>query len=146
MICMNDNINDKFFIDSNIIVYAHDETEKRKKEIAQDLIFKGIRSQHGTISAQVISEFYVTITQKVKKPLTTAHARHELMLLSYLDVIDVDFELAIRATHLKEEVSINYWDGLIVAAAERAGCTVLYSEDLSHGQRYGTVTVEDPFR
>jgi predicted nucleic acid-binding protein len=135
----------KYFIDTNIIVYSHDDAYPEKKEKAQALIFTGLREKSGVISAQVLSEFFVTITKKVEMPYSVPAARHELMLLSHLEIVELDHDLVIRAARLHETLTVSYWDGLILAAAERADCDVLYSEDLSHGQTYAGIRCMNPF-
>jgi predicted nucleic acid-binding protein len=135
----------KYFIDTNIIVYGHDDAYPEKKEKAQELIFTGLREAIAVISAQVLSEFFVTITKKVEMPYSVPAARHELMLLSHLEIVELDHDLVIRATRLHETLQVNYWDGLVLAAAERGDCDVLYSEDLSHDQIYTGIRCVNPF-
>ena len=137
---------DKAFLDTNILVYAHDRETPEKSSKAQALIFDGLRNDSAAVSAQVLSEFFVTITQKVKPPMPESQAAKEIALLANLEVVDVDVQLIQRAIAIKRRWRLSYWDGLIVAAAERAHCRTLYSEDLSDGQSYGDVTVCNPFR
>jgi len=138
-------MSDRYFIDTNVIVYAHDTKYPCKQMKAQELIFNGMRESNAVISAQVLSEFFVTVTKKTKLNYSTAAAKHEIMLLSYLQVVDIDFDLVIRALSIKELYQLSYWDGLILSAAERSDCSILYSEDLSHGQKYGEVQCINPF-
>ncbi|MCD6398132.1 MAG: PIN domain-containing protein, partial [Spirochaetaceae bacterium] len=133
------------FIDTNIIVYAHDNNYPNKQVKAQEIIFNGMRGSNGVISVQVLSEFFVTVTKKNKQNYSIAAAKHEIMLLSYLHVIDIDSDLVIRAVGIKDLYQLSYWDSLILAAAERSKCSILYSEDLSHGQKYGGVHCINPF-
>lgn len=139
-------MNGKAFIDTNVIVYAHDSASPDKRDKARAIIAEGIGSENAAISTQVLSEFYVTITQKVQMPLSSHAARKEVILLSALEVVDIDMPLVARAIEIRERWQISYWDSLIVAAAERAGCSKVLSEDFSDGQVYGGVTVRDPFR
>ena len=113
----------KYFIDTNIIVYGHDDAYPEKKEKAQELIFTGLREARAVISAQVLSEFFVTITKRVEMPYSVPAARHELMLLSHLEIVELDHDLVIRATRLHETLQVNYWAGLVLAAAERGIAT-----------------------
>lgn len=135
----------KYFIDTNIIVYGHDDAYPEKKEKAQELIFTGLREARAVISAQVLSEFFVTITKRVEMPYSVPAARHEIMLLSHLEIVELDHDLVIRATRLHETLQVNYWAGLVLAAAERGDCDVLYSEDLSHDQNYAGIRCVNPF-
>jgi predicted nucleic acid-binding protein len=104
-----------------------------------------LRAGSGVVSAQVLSEFFVTITQKVSKTLSCRRARREVMLLSTMATVDIDASLVARAIDMKEEWGISYWDALILSAAERAECDIVYSEDLSDGQSYGSVQVINPY-
>lgn len=136
----------KAFVDTNIVVYAHDDEAPSKRDIVRRLLAAGIAEQNVATSAQVLSEFYVTITRKVAKPLSRAQARREIRLLAALELADIDLPLVDRATELQDRWQLSYWDGLVVAAAERLGCDTLLSEDLNDGQQYGSVTVRNPFR
>lgn len=135
----------KYFIDTNIIVYAHDNDSPHKQLKAQEIIFSSMRATNGVISAQVLSEFFITITSKIENTYSVPAAKHEIMLLAYLEVVDIDYDLVLRAVGFQDTYRINYWDGLILAAAERADCNTLFSEDLSHGQTYGGVKCVNPF-
>ncbi len=138
-------MNGKYFIDTNIIVYAHDSDYPGKQIPAQKIIFDGMRGNKGVISAQVLSEFFVTITKKIKQKYSVLAAKHEILLLSHLAVVDIDYDIVIRAVSMQDQFQISYWDGLILAAAERADCDTLYSEDLSHGQIYSGIKCINPF-
>jgi predicted nucleic acid-binding protein len=135
----------KVFLDTNILVYAHDKAYPDKMAKAQELIFQGMRTGQAAISAQVLSEFFVTITQKAKKPMTVDRAYREIELLSSLETVEIDASMVLRAVSIKQRWQLNYWDGLIIAAAERAKCSMICSEDFSDGQRLGTITVNNPF-
>jgi predicted nucleic acid-binding protein len=138
-------MSDRYFIDTNIIVYAHDSSYPRKQRCAQELIFEGMREGTAIISAQVLSEFFITVTKKIASPLSFQAARHELLLLSHCTVIEIDYALVLRAVSMQERFHLSYWDSLILSAAERAGCALVYSEDFSHGQQYEAITCRDPF-
>ncbi len=129
----------RYFIDTNVIVYAHDLNYPKKQIRAQEIIFSGMRMNNAVISAQVLSEFFVTITKKIKQKYSVPAAKHEIILLSHLEVVDIDYDLVIRAVGIQDIFQLSYWDGLILAAAERADCDTLYSEDLSHGQKYAGI-------
>ena len=133
------------FYDTSILVYAHDSADAKKRKLAQTLILTGLRNGTGVISAQVLSEFYVTVTRKIAAPLPLDAARQELLLLSRLRVVETDATLVIRATDIQAKWQTSYWDALILAAAERARCATVWSEDLAHGQKYDTLRVLNPF-
>ena len=135
----------KYFIDTNVIIYAHDSDYPQKQIRAQEIIFSGMRGNNAVISAQVLSEFFVTVTKKIKQKYSVPAAKHEIILLSHLEVVDIDYDLVIRAVSIQDLFQLSYWDGLILAAAERADCDTLYSEDLSHGQKYAGIQCTNPF-
>lgn len=139
-------MNDKIFLDTNVLIYAHDESAPDKKARAEEVILEGLRTEKVAISAQVLSEFYVTMTRKAKKPMSLAKARQEVALLSNMETADVDVPMIQRAIDIQERWRINFWDSLILAAAEQTRCAVVFSEDLSDGQTYGSVTVRNPFK
>ncbi|RKX95991.1 MAG: PIN domain nuclease [Spirochaetes bacterium] len=138
-------MNDRYFIDTNIIVYAHDNTYPDKQLKAQEIIFNGMRKNNGVISAQVLSEFFVTVTKKNKQNYSVPAAKHEILLLSHLQVVDIDYDMIIRAIDFKGLYHLSYWDSLILSAAERSDCSTLFSEDLNHGQNYNEIKCINPF-
>jgi predicted nucleic acid-binding protein len=135
----------KTFLDTNILIYAHDNAYPDKMAKAQEIIFMGVRSGLVSISAQVLSEFFVTITQKVKKPMSVDRALRELELLASLETAEIDASMVLRAVGVKQRWQLSYWDSLIIAAAERTRCAIVYSEDFTDGRRFGAVTVKNPF-
>jgi predicted nucleic acid-binding protein len=138
-------MSDRVFLDTNVLVYAHDAASPDKKQKSQELIFESIRSRSGVISAQVLSEFFVTVTQKAKPAMTVEQAKQEIVLLAALETVEIDATLVVHAIGLKTRWQLSYWDALILAAAERAGCATVFSEDLSDGQVYGSVTIRNPY-
>jgi predicted nucleic acid-binding protein len=139
-------MSDKVFVDTNVLVYAHDDASPAKKALAETIILEGLRSENAAISTQVLCEFHVTVTRKAKRPMPLARAKREIALLSNLETADVDAPMVERAIDIQERWKINFWDGLIIAAAERTRCATVLSEDLSDGQVYGSVTVRNPFK
>jgi len=137
-------MSDKYFIDSNIIVYAHD-IDKKRRQIAEQDIIKGILSGNAVISAQVLSEFFVTVTQKIKEPLTLSAAEAEVVLLSRLEAVSIDIFLVQIAIQLQRKHRLSYWDSLILACAIKGGCAEIHSEDFTHGRRYEGVLVKNIF-
>ncbi len=136
---------DKYFIDSNIIVYAHDTANPYKQEVAKRLIFEGLQNDSGVISTQVLSEFFVTVTKKIKKPLPFDIAQREIQLLGNLTVIEIEYEMVVQTIETHRQNKISYWDSLIISAAQRSRCSRLYSEDLNDGQIINNVQVINPF-
>ena len=132
------------FVDSNILIYAasSDPSEKAKKAKAVELIG---RTEFG-ISAQVLAEFYSVVTRKIRVPMPAAVALRWVELLEQQPCVSVDSALVKRGAAISERYQISYWDGAILAAAEYLGAETVYSEDMSHGQTYGSVKVVNPFR
>lgn len=132
------------FLDSNILVYAYDASDPRKQRIAQDLVRRAVLGEM-VISTQVLAEFAATLLHKLSP---AAPAQDVLSLLDALDpikVISLDADTVRRAVAAHAEFGIHFYDGMIVAASERAGCSRILSEDLNPGQKYFGVLVENPF-
>ncbi len=127
-------MNDKLFFDTNILVYANDSSEKVKQEIARSLLKDSLIKQNGVISVQVLSEFWVTVTQKIKNPLSVEIAEKELELFQLMEIVSLDYSLFKDALRFQQLIQISYWDSLILAASHSAGCKTIYTEDLNHGQ------------
>ncbi len=130
------------FIDTNIFIYAAlaRESDPRKQQLASALIAKGGYATSG----QVHAEFYAKVTSP-KYAMTAADALGWLERLRRFEVVPVTGSLVARGAANSARFQISYWDGAIIAAAEEIGAQTLYSEDLSHGQRYGSVRVVNPF-
>ena len=139
------SMNGSVFLDTNILVYANDAAEPGKQQRARTLVKEVLHAETGVISVQVLSEFWVTVTRKIRKPLSLETARQEVELFHLMTVVDLDSALFYDALRLQELYKVSYRDAQIVAAADVAGCTVLYSEDLNPGQKYAHVTVVNPF-
>ena len=133
------------FIDTNVLVYRYDSRDPAKQLRAQELVKSGIENQTAVVSAQVLGEFFTTVTRKIQIPLSTEEAQAAVDLISTLKVVALDLALVRRAISTQIRYGISYWDALIVAAAESAGCTRILSEDLNHGQAYNGVVVVNPF-
>lgn len=131
------------FLDTNILIYAAQggRVAPEKRDVARNIILQG---RYGT-SGQVLSEFFNVSTRKGARPLTPEIAGRWVRALAKKPCQPVDPALVLAGIALSERYRISYWDGAIIAAAERLGAKVLYSEDLNHGQTYGSVRVENPF-
>jgi predicted nucleic acid-binding protein len=128
-----------YFLDTNILIYAATIEDARKRKIASSLIEGG---EFG-ISAQVLAEFYTSATRKMR--LDSNQAEAWVMLLSKQRCLPLDHNVVTTGIQLSKRFCISYWDGAIIAAAEALGAPILYTEDLNHGQGYGTVTAINPF-
>ena len=131
------------FLDTNVLVYALSSSaeDANKKRKALELIQ---RADFG-LSAQVLQEFYVTVTQKIQRPLQPDLAVAFLDEYRVFPTVWTDLSLILSAVEVSLRYQISYWDGAIVAAAEVLGAPILYSEDFNHNQRYGLVRVMNPF-
>ena len=137
---------EQVFFDTNILVYANDVSAKEKQDIARKLIAEGLRKGNAAISAQVLSEFWVTVTRKLALPLDRALAERQLAGLAAFTVIAIDIGIVFSAIRIQDKYDISYWDAQIVAAAFQAGCAVLYSEDMRNGGIYEGLRVQNPFK
>lgn len=133
------------FVDSNVLVYAHDSGAGERHDIARELVLRLWRDRAGVVSTQVLQEVYVNLRKKAAKPLSAAQARELISDYLVWDVVVNDGAAVVEAIRFEERCRISFWDGLIVAAANAAAAEVLLTEDLNHGQQYGSVTVRNPF-
>lgn len=131
-------------LDTNVIAYAASKAreDSAKAAIALDLI---ATAKFG-VSGQVLQEFYVTATRKMRVPLSHDEALDWIEALEEFPCVALDSSLVYQGAETANRYQISYWDGAIVAAAERLGVTTLYTEDLNHGQAYGSVRAVNPFR
>ena len=136
---------DREFFDTNILIYASDRSEPEKQSQARRLLKRAIENDTGVVSAQVLSEFFTVVTRRIRQPLSIEEAEHVIEQLTILPVVAVDVALVRQAIGTCRRYQISYWDALIVAAAEKAGCTRIISEDLNPGQSYHGIAVVDPF-
>jgi predicted nucleic acid-binding protein len=134
---------DRFFVDTNLLVYAHDVAAGARHDRARDLVEQLWRDRSGVVSTQVLQELYVRL-RKTRNPLPAAEARR--ILIDYLrwEVVVNTGDSVLAAVDLEERYRLSFWDALIVQAASASGAEILYSEDLSHGQVYGLVRVVNP--
>ena len=135
----------KTFVDTNILVYAHDESETRKRAIAAGLLHDLWQSGMGVLSTQILQEFYVVATRKLNPPMSPEMARKIVALYAEWQPVRVDVPIILAASTLQERHQISFWDALIVESARRAGATRLITEDLQDGRDFDGVAVEDPF-
>lgn len=133
------------FVDTNIFLYAYDRDAGNKHRHARQVLVELWNAGNGCLSTQVLQEFFVNVTKKIRQPLSTAMARE--IMHTYLPWIRVvtDGEMVIRAAEIADTWQISFWDGMIIAAAERTGATELLSEDLQNGQRIAGLLVTNPF-
>jgi predicted nucleic acid-binding protein len=141
------NVNADIFFDTNILLYAYAGHDPQKQAVAKEYIADAFRYGIGVVSVQVLSEFTVNACKKLIPSMTLRQARTEMELFaSDMRVVSLETAHVWEAVHLAEEYEINYWDALILAAAERAKCRTLLTEDLTHNHKYGTVKAINPFK
>jgi predicted nucleic acid-binding protein len=133
-------------VDTNVLVYAYDKHEPQKQRKAQRLLADGIEQENLFLSVQVLGEFFNVVTRHIPQPMSPDETQEIINSLSILPVQEIDLAMVNRAIDTHQTYQISYWDSLIVSAAERAGCTMIVSEDLSAGQAYHNIRVINPFR
>jgi len=138
-------MNDRTFVDTNVLIYAHDVDAGRKHQIALDLLRTLWADRAGVISTQVLQEFYVNATRKIRKPLTKPEARSLVDTYAPWCVDGISRSDIAAAFQIEDQARIGFWDALIVAVAARSGATRIVSEDLNAGQSIAGVTIQNPF-
>lgn len=134
------------FVDTNVLVYARDQSEGDKHTSASVWIDHLWRDRTGRLSTQVLHEFYVTVTRKLHPGLTRAEARDEVRnLLAWRPVV-LDHRVLDSTFAFEDRFGLSFWDAMVVAAAAAAGCRHLLTEDLQAGQDFDGVLVVDPFQ
>lgn len=133
----------KIFIDTNILVYAADMSEPLKSKQSRVIIKTLQNNQVGVISTQILQEFYVAATKKLRiDPLIAKSIIHNMR---NLEIVAVDAELIEEAVDCSVLNRLSFWDALVVVSAEKANCQTLWTEDLNHGQTIRGVKIENPY-
>jgi predicted nucleic acid-binding protein len=132
------------FLDTNILVYAYDVSEPSKQRVAQDLLKRAIGGQ-AVISTQVLAEFATTLLHKLNPAVSGEEVGRLLDVLAPIALILPDGDIVHRAVQAHAKYGLHFYDGMIVASAERARCERIWSEDLNSGQTYFGARVENPF-
>lgn len=137
-------MSDKTFVDTNVLIYAHDVDAKAKYDIANRVLRELWGQRSGVLSMQVLQEFYVNVTRKIALPLPKETAR--LVANTYaiwcMETTPAEISAAFR---IEDESRIGFWDALIVASAAKCGAVRILSEDLNAQQRIAGIVVENPF-
>lgn len=131
------------FVDTNILVYAHDPGDPEKQSVARKALLE--HAEQLVLSTQILSELYTVLTRPVGLSMLPTDARAIVEELSAYPVIPLDAGLVLDAIDISLEAKVSYWDGLVVAAARSAGCELVMTEDLSHGATIAGVRIESPF-
>jgi predicted nucleic acid-binding protein len=133
------------FVDTNVLIYAHDASETVKQPIARGLLGELWAQRRGTLSTQILQEFYVVATRKLALPMSPAEAREIIGVYSAWPLVVVDALLILNASRIEEKHQLSFWDALVLEAARVAGAELLLTEDLQHGRVIEGVHIENPF-
>ncbi len=133
------------FVDANVLVYARDANEAVKQPRAAGWMAQLWREQSGRTSTQVLSEYYVTVTRKLKPAVATDDAWNDVKSLLSWQPQSIDAVLLQRAREIELRYRLSWWDSMVVAAAQLQDCALLLSEDFQDGADYGAVTARSPF-
>jgi predicted nucleic acid-binding protein len=137
-------MSDRIFVDSNILIYAHDVDAKSKREVARSVLGELWSQRTGVLSLQVLQEFYVNVTRKISSPLPKPVARMVVNSYAVWCVETTPAEIS-TAFRIEDESRIGLWDALIVASAAKSGASRILSEDLNAGQTIAGIRIENPF-
>jgi len=138
-------MSDIVFVDTNVLIYAHDTQAEPKRRIASTLLQNLWHSRRGRVSLQVLQEFYVNVTRKISIPITRDVARDIVEAYLAWEPFRPQVDDLVAASELEEQYQISFWDALIVHAAKKESAAVLLSEDLNAGQYFDSVVVKNPF-
>jgi|SRR5690348_16027694 len=134
----------KTFIDSNVLIYAHDLDAGRKRDVANAALRGLWNDRSGVLSLQVLQEFYVNVTRKIPKPLERPMARRVVDTYAAWCIETTPSDISV-AFQIEDESRIGFWDALIVSSAVKSGAGRILSEDLRSGQRIAGILIENPF-
>ena len=132
------------FLDTNVLVYAYDPSDPRKQQIARNLVRRAVAGEIGA-SSQVLGEFAATLLHKLKPAAKPEDVMALVDTLGPIKLVPIDGDVVLRAVQVRAQYGVHFYDGMIVAAAERGGCQKIWSEDLNAGQKYFGIAVENPF-
>jgi predicted nucleic acid-binding protein len=135
---------DKYFVDTNILIYAHDRSAGLKYERARDLVERLWISGQGVLSTQVLQELCINLRRKIARPLPVEEVRRIIQDYLTWEIVVNTPGSVLQALEIELRYKTSFWDALVLQAAESSGAAVLYSEDLAAGQKYGPIHVINP--
>lgn len=135
----------KVFVDTNVLIYAHDNTAGRKHHVARERVLGLWENGQGLLSTQVLQEFFLGVTRKIPNPVSLPVGRKIIEDLLSWELVINDGPAVLAAIDIQSRYRLSFWDSLIVQAALRGTAAVLLSEDLAHGQVIQGVTIQNPF-
>lgn len=138
-------MSDKVFVDTNVLLYARDVSQPARQPVAWRWLETLWRERRGCLSFQVLQEYYVNVTQKLRPGLPPSEARRDVRDLLAWDPVKTDGALLEYAWSLADRYGFSWWDAHIVAAARLADCAVLLSEDMQHGLDVNGTRIVNPF-
>ncbi len=130
----------KVFVDTNILVYAYDTQNKIKQRKVRGLLLGLEDSGQGVISTQIVQEFYVTVTKKLMLP--PLRAKQIISAFDCFEIVEIKSPMIDDAIDISIVNQISFWDALVIASAQSAGCSKVWTEDLTHNQAFKSVRVE----
>ncbi len=134
----------KVFLDTNFLVYQLDKRFPAKQRLSRDLTRDLVRKGEAVISTQVLQEFYVVVTTRLK--VDPILAKGIMTRLSNMEVVTITTDLIGQAADINVQSKVSFWDALVVAAAASANCERLFSEDMNDGQTICGVKVSNPYQ
>jgi predicted nucleic acid-binding protein len=135
---------DKYFVDTNVLLYAHDRSAGLKHERARQLVEQLWDSRQGVLSTQVLQELCINLRRKIARPLPVEEIRRIIQDYLSWEIVINDSASVLQALEIELRYQTSFWDALILQAAESSGAAILYSEDLAARQKYGAVQVINP--
>jgi len=133
------------FVDTNILVYSRDSSEAEKQAKAEQWLAHLWAYELGRLSAQVMNEYYVTVTRKLKPGLSKEQARADLRALAVWQPLEISTTLIESAWDIQDQYGYSWWDTLVISSALFLDCSYLLSEDMQHDQHIGNLTIINPF-
>lgn len=133
------------FVDANVLIYSEDGRDPAKQQRALAWLDTLWQRQCGRLSTQTLTEFYVNATRKIRPGLAPGEARAKIRRFAAWGPWQIDHATMESAWAVESRFGLHFWDSLVVAAAQHLGCNYLLSEDMAHGQTYGSVQVLSPF-
>ena len=133
----------KAFFDTNVLAYEFEQRDLRKRDIARELLREWRSSGRMVLSVQVLQELYVVLTRKMG--ISEKDAEEIIKNYAKLPIISADSDLVLRGIEISQRYKVSFWDALLIAAALRGNCRIIFTEDLSHGAKIEGVEIVNPF-
>jgi len=140
------SMNGKIFLDTNILVYAHDLDAGMKHKVAIKIVKDMWEDRNGVLSTQILQEFYINVTRKIGSPISRFEAREIMRSYACWEIKETTSMSIIRASEIEEKYRISFWDALVVVAAYESKVDKILTEDLNSGQIIEGILIENPFR